>query len=76
MVKNIGDQSSEVGDLLRDWRRINVALTRARNKLIITGSLKMMRHIPILNKLADHIILNNWMIDLQPETFCNFELGV
>ncbi|KAJ9075154.1 DNA replication endonuclease-helicase Dna2, variant 2 [Entomophthora muscae] len=27
-----------VGDLLRDWRRINVAITRARHKLIIVGS--------------------------------------
>ena len=28
----------QVGDLLRDWRRINVAVTRAELKLILIGS--------------------------------------
>jgi len=27
-----------VGDLLRDWRRINVAVTRAELKLVMFGS--------------------------------------
>ncbi|KAB2575038.1 DNA replication ATP-dependent helicase/nuclease dna2 [Lasiodiplodia theobromae] len=27
-----------VGDLLRDWRRVNVAVTRARSKLVVVGS--------------------------------------
>ena len=30
--------NNNVGDLLRDWRRVNVALTRAKSKLLIIGS--------------------------------------
>lgn len=28
----------QIGDLLRDWRRINVSFTRAKRKLVIFGS--------------------------------------
>ena len=32
------NDSNTVGDLLKDWRRVNVALTRAKSKLVIIGS--------------------------------------
>jgi DNA replication ATP-dependent helicase Dna2 len=32
------NDSREVGPLLKDWRRINVAITRARAKLVLVGS--------------------------------------
>ncbi|KAK6443340.1 DNA replication endonuclease-helicase Dna2 [Oleoguttula sp. CCFEE 5521] len=41
----------EVGELLRDWRRINVALTRARSKLVILGSRKTLSADGLLKKL-------------------------
>eukprot|EP00943_MAST-04B_sp_MAST-4B-sp1_P002349 g2349.t1 len=37
------NEKSIVGELLRDWRRINVAFTRAMCKLIIFGSYKTLR---------------------------------
>jgi DNA replication ATP-dependent helicase Dna2 len=32
------DMCAQIGDLLRDWRRINVSFTRAKRKLVIFGS--------------------------------------
>lgn len=34
------NESHHVGPLLRDWRRINVAMTRAKQKLVLVGSAK------------------------------------
>jgi len=35
--------AGSIGELLRDWRRINVAFTRARTKLVVVGSRSTMR---------------------------------
>ncbi|KAK3994607.1 hypothetical protein QBC44DRAFT_391344 [Cladorrhinum sp. PSN332] len=32
------NESGQIGELLRDWRRINVAFTRAKTKLLVVGS--------------------------------------
>ena len=57
-----GDENSPlVGDLLRDWRRINVAITRARLKLIIVGSGSTMEHVPILAELLHMTKRSNGM---------------
>jgi len=40
------------GDLLQDWRRVNVAITRARHKLIIVGSLDICTNTPVMLGLA------------------------
>ncbi|KAJ1856993.1 DNA replication endonuclease-helicase Dna2 [Coemansia sp. RSA 1822] len=37
-----------VGELLRDWHRINVAITRARNKLVMVGSRSTLERSPLL----------------------------
>eukprot|EP00730_Choanoeca_flexa_P018031 TRINITY_DN8742_c0_g1_i3.p1 TRINITY_DN8742_c0_g1~~TRINITY_DN8742_c0_g1_i3.p1 ORF type:complete len:1308 (+),score=258.03 TRINITY_DN8742_c0_g1_i3:39-3962(+) len=40
-----------VGDLLKDWRRINVAITRAKHKLLLCGAKETLRHNEICAKL-------------------------
>jgi DNA replication ATP-dependent helicase Dna2 len=41
----------QVGDLLRDWRRINVCVTRAKSKLVMYGSRSTLQAVPILAEL-------------------------
>eukprot|EP00178_Gracilaria_changii_P003216 TRINITY_DN146_c2_g1_i1.p1 TRINITY_DN146_c2_g1~~TRINITY_DN146_c2_g1_i1.p1 ORF type:complete len:1154 (+),score=167.00 TRINITY_DN146_c2_g1_i1:2238-5699(+) len=38
MVSFVRDKRNAIGPLLQDWRRINVAITRAKQKLILVGS--------------------------------------
>ena len=43
---------SHIGGLLRDWRRVNVAFTRAKKKLILIGSELALRSIPIWDEVS------------------------
>jgi DNA replication ATP-dependent helicase Dna2 len=51
----------KAGDLLFDWRRINVALTRAKAKLIILLNSKVINGCPILEDLYAICKNNNWV---------------
>jgi DNA replication ATP-dependent helicase Dna2 len=53
-----------VGELLKDWRRVNVALTRARSKLIVLGSRKTLKHNDLLNEMLVMMDKNHWSLDL------------
>lgn len=55
---------TNIGNLLRDWHRINVAITRAKKKLIVLGSKEVMQKIPILNGFIDIVQRNGWIEDL------------
>jgi DNA replication ATP-dependent helicase Dna2 len=63
LVRSNSDK--QVGMLLRDWRRINVAFTRAKAKLVVIGSKSTLQSAPMLNsfvKLADE---RKWTVQLQ-----------
>ncbi|TPX63675.1 hypothetical protein SpCBS45565_g06433 [Spizellomyces sp. 'palustris'] len=55
-----------VGDLLRDWRRINVAFTRAKKKLIIFGSKSTLQGTALFNEFLQIIDSSGWEIKLPP----------
>ncbi len=59
-----GTHTKQTGDLLKDWRRINVALTRARSKLIIIGSRRTLRAEPLLSKFLSLVDGKGWILQL------------
>lgn len=55
-----------VGTLLQDWRRLNVAFTRAKCKLIVIGSGSTLRASPICSSFLDLVVKQHWVYDLPP----------
>jgi DNA replication ATP-dependent helicase Dna2 len=62
LVRNNAEQI--IGDLLQDWRRINVAFTRARTKLLIIGSMATLSGNELLSKFFDIMRENDWIYQL------------
>jgi DNA replication ATP-dependent helicase Dna2 len=56
-----------VGELLRDWRRVNVALTRARSKLLVLGSASTMHGDPLLARFVELMEEKGWLYRLPKE---------
>jgi len=48
------NDDGEIG-FLKDYRRLNVALTRARYKLVVIGDMATLGVDPVYTKLAEHI---------------------
>ncbi|USW46949.1 Putative PD-(D/E)XK endonuclease-like domain superfamily, DNA replication factor Dna2 [Septoria linicola] len=61
------NESGIVGDLLKDWRRVNVALTRARSKLVVLGSRRTLKNTELLDKMMNMMDNKGWTMDL-PQT--------
>jgi DNA replication ATP-dependent helicase Dna2 len=58
---------NNVGELLRDWRRVNVAFTRARTKLLVLGSKSTLRDgNELLGKYVRLVQGKGWIYDLPP----------
>ncbi|EKM53179.1 uncharacterized protein PHACADRAFT_147492 [Phanerochaete carnosa HHB-10118-sp] len=56
----------QIGDLLKDWRRINVSFTRARCKLVIIGSRKTLASTPLLEEFFKLMDSKDWILALPP----------
>lgn len=56
-----------VGDLLKDWRRVNVALTRARSKLIVLGSRRTLVNNDLLARFVKLVDERGWKLDLPTD---------
>uniref|UniRef100_A0A3N7FZF6 DNA helicase n=1 Tax=Populus trichocarpa TaxID=3694 RepID=A0A3N7FZF6_POPTR len=58
--------------LLGDWHRINVALTRAKKKLILVGSCKTLSKVPLLKLLVEKVEEQSGIINVS-KTDINYE---
>eukprot|EP01083_Nonionella_stella_P277847 944715_1 len=54
----------KIGALLKDWRRPNVALTRAKNKLIMIGSRSTLINCKLYADLFGLLESRGWVVDL------------
>ncbi len=55
----------QIGELLRDWRRINVSFTRARSKLIIIGSRHTLQSDRLLSDFFALMDEKGWVYKLK-----------
>lgn len=60
------NESGNIGELLKDWRRVNVAFTRARTKLLVLGSQKTLRGNDLLKDFVNMMEDKDWRYDLPP----------
>jgi DNA replication ATP-dependent helicase Dna2 len=64
------NEACHIGDLLKDWRRINVAFTRAKTKLLVVGSMDTLKHSGKENMLSRFISLmedRDWIYNLPAD---------
>ncbi|XP_054428672.1 DNA replication ATP-dependent helicase/nuclease DNA2 [Pteronotus mesoamericanus] len=67
------NKDGTLGELLKDWRRLNVAITRAKCKLILLGCVSSLNRYPPLGKLLCHLNSEKLIIDLpsrEHESLC------
>ena len=55
------------GKLLADWRRINVAITRSRKKLVLLGDVATLRSIQLFARLAALVQERGWYLQLPAD---------
>ena len=60
------NKDAKIGELLKDWRRVNVAVTRARSKLVMVGSRDTLERseVPILTGIVNIMSEKKWIQDL------------
>lgn len=52
------------GELLEDWRRLNVAVSRAKSKLIVVADAATMQSVHVARDLCDLIKAQGWVVAL------------
>ncbi|KAJ1936946.1 DNA replication endonuclease-helicase Dna2, partial [Linderina macrospora] len=56
-----------IGELLRDWHRINVAITRAKRKLIMVGSKNTLLKSPLFAEMLRMLVEADAVVDVPTE---------
>jgi DNA replication ATP-dependent helicase Dna2 len=61
------NERRDPGSLLADARRLNVALTRARGKLVLVGCGRTLVKSPVLDRVVGLVVREGWMQRLTRE---------
>ena len=71
------NDEAKVNSLLNDASRFNVAITRAKKKLILIGNAETLRSSPVLARALEFYRAEGWIVPLTIEAldFTNFVLG-
>uniref|UniRef100_UPI00358FB190 DNA replication ATP-dependent helicase/nuclease DNA2 n=1 Tax=Myxine glutinosa TaxID=7769 RepID=UPI00358FB190 len=64
--------SHNQGGLLKDWRRLNVALTRAKFKLLLLGCAPALRNYAPIARLLDHADTHGLMVPLPSKAHTTY----
>jgi hypothetical protein len=56
--------AAAAGKLLQDWRRINVAITRAKSKLVLVGNSETLCTLPMFEQLLGIVRSRGWYLRL------------
>ncbi len=67
IFSSVQNKHAEVGNLLMDRRRVNVAMTRAKTKLVILGSLELMKKDALLRNLVELSVDRGWVLNLNDD---------
>lgn len=59
------NEKREAGRLLSDWQRINVAVTRAKTKLLMVGSAATLSQVPVLAAMLQLLRERGWVVALR-----------
>ncbi|GJD09930.1 DNA replication ATP-dependent helicase/nuclease DNA2 [Galdieria sulphuraria] len=71
------NDEKRVGSLLRDWRRLNVAFTRAQSKCIFVGSLSTLKEsCPFLAKFTSLLQQRDWIVSIPKEEEATTNVGI
>jgi len=73
IIVSLVRRSKNIGRLLRDWRRVNVAFTRAKTKLIILGSANTLSCDPVFQKFLKLVRERDWVLSLKPGAHNDYE---
>lgn len=58
------NEGKNAGELVREWRRVNVAITRSRTKLIVLGSVLTLSSAPAIKSFIDIVRERDWLRQL------------
>lgn len=67
--------AGNIGELLTDWQRLNVAFTRSKKKLVLVGSVRTVLNNPAFKKLKDLVDERDWLIHLPSDSISQVSNG-